>query len=142
MNKLVRSESINIFILVSIDDNQTSFWGQIWFCLELNHFGLSVKRGQESNFFVTFWHNLWLKTFFKSERLQFSYLLREMASKKIFFSCLVLCKLFLNYIQGVYLFKSFQVGGDETRLGYLRYVQGNQPYVPARTMWRLGINTE
>ena len=28
-----------------------------------------------------------------------------------------------------------KLGGDETRLGYVRYVQGIQPNVPARTIY-------
>ena len=31
------------------------------------------------------------------------------------------------------------VGGDKTRSGYVRYVQGIQPYVPAFTAWRNGL---
>ena len=30
-------------------------------------------------------------------------------------------------------------GGDETRSGYMRYVQGNQPNVPAPTTCRHGL---
>ena len=30
-------------------------------------------------------------------------------------------------------------GGDETRSGYVRYIQGNQPNVPARTTCRHGL---
>ena len=31
------------------------------------------------------------------------------------------------------------MGGDETRLGYMQYVKGNQPNVPARTICRHGL---
>ena len=31
------------------------------------------------------------------------------------------------------------IGGDETRSGYVRYVQGIQPNVPAHTMCRHGL---
>ena len=34
---------------------------------------------------------------------------------------------------------TYLLGGDETRSGYVRYIQGYQPNVPARTMCRHGL---
>ena len=38
-----------------------------------------------------------------------------------------------------FTFFATKIGGDETRLGYVRYVQGIQPNVPAHTTCRHGL---
>ena len=37
-------------------------------------------------------------------------------------------------------FSSMILGGDETRSGYMRYIQGIQPNIPACTTCRHGLN--
>ena len=44
----------------------------------------------------------------------------------------------LQQLHGVFKTKVIIFGGDETRLGYVQYVQGIQPNIPARTACRHG----